>query len=204
MFSDKKANVFWVFILALIITLNVIGFLDNIGATLGFSNLLRIILWLGIYLMVYLGFYTSGFINLRLQAKFKEVYKNRFDKNTIETRQVEVFQDSFTIKPFRQNYDAKISIKPRLDKFEIVTIDNNLILLGQVYDFGIFRRHIRPILIAFDDKHNTKLKYTVKPVIKDAGITEDGFRIRFKKSIYGIKKLMIKDLIDIKSVILKK
>ena len=129
-----------------------------------------------------------------MQKRFIDIYKDKIRSKSINL--VEIYQDSFTIKPFRQNYDAKINIKPRLDTYTVCCLGDNLVLLGQVYDFGIFRRHLRPIYLILKPAKTETLKYVSAPKIHECKFNDNGLLIRFEKSIKGINMLIIKDFIN--------
>jgi hypothetical protein len=145
---------------------------------------------LGIFFVIFIGYNSISYVNFRIQQKFKCDNKRLIE--LYKFNDVEIYQDSYTIKPFRQNYDARINIKPRIDKFEILKVKNSLILLGQVSEMGLFRVHLRPILIDYQDTDLT-FQRTIKPKILEAVLKDSDLIIRFEKSIKGINTLIIKN-----------
>lgn len=188
---------YWISILAIISIFPIIFFF-----TIGFRELsiwesLRLLRSLSIFIFIYLGFYTSGYIKYRLQERFEKYYNSMFD--SIASLPVLIFQDKLIIKPHKTNYEAKINVEPRLDNYKVCRIDNTLVILGKVYDLGIFRRHMRPIQINMANSEVDKLKYVLKPKIRDLFYDENDLVITFERSINEINKLILKDFKSIYS-----
>lgn len=146
LFSDKEARPIWCFILIGLTVLSCLSFAlyrqkNDIHEfeLIGLMNF-----WsLGILTIIFIGFYTTSYLNYKGQLSIKRnITENRF-----ENVEVEVYQDSFTVKPIKQNYDAKINISPKVEIFEIYLASEYFLLLGCVREFGLFRMHLKPLLI---------------------------------------------------------
>ena len=192
-FSDKKAAIYWIFILIALLIFPLIGLIgmSNSLPDLTYKDYLIIFKYIILYLVIYLGFYTSGYIKYKQQQRFINYYNLKIDRISTET--VEIYHDKVIVKTFRQNYDAKIPVKPRFDKYKICMINRSLIILGQVYDLGIFRRHMRPIQVDLEDTNLDKFRFTSNPRINLIDFKDNDLIIRFEKSINEINKLIIKD-----------
>ena len=194
LFSDKKASLYWIIIFLGLIILTGLTYLIKKSVPDYYDQDYRTITvftMLILTIIIYIWFYTSGYINLKLQNRFKELNKNTFQEYRIVD--VELHQNSFTIKPFRQNYDARINIKPRLDRFEMIKINSLIYLLGQVYEMGLFRKHLKPILILTDTKKTGITKKILMPKIQEISKDNNNLITRFDKSLKGINTLIIKD-----------
>ena len=191
-FSDKKAAIYWILILLGLLFASLLQFTTNSArdASERYSDIWSFI-FLFIHGFIFIGFYTMSFFKYKLQHRFLTLYDKKIDKNS--NNLVEIYQDSFSFKNFRQNVDVKMNIKPRLDRFSICTFGKNLVLLGQVYDLGIFRRHLKPIYILLAPTEKEKLKYVLEPRIGEYHQSNDELTIRFKNNVDGINKLVIKD-----------
>lgn len=193
-FSDKNAATYWIGILLVLIIYTLPSILvryNQIESTI--NNYIWNFTTIIIYIAIFIGFYTSGYINYRIQQNFKATYKDKIENKTNISVQVEIYQESFKITPLKQNHEAKINIKPRLDTFNLCKVGDNLILLGQVYDLGIFRRHLKPILISLNPASFSGILGVLKPRFHELESTESGLFIIFDESVCGIKKLLIKD-----------
>ena len=191
-FSDKKAAIYWISILVIIL---IIPFLISVSFAIngeieiwGLVNVFRYFI---IYIIIYIGFYTSGYLNYKLQGRFENYYASIIENKAIYW--VEIYQEKFTIKPYRVNYDAKIEVRPRMDSFNICKINQSLVILGFVYDYGIFKRHMRPIQIDLDKSGGQELRFVSKSKIRVLEYLDSDLVIKFKKSINSINKLIIKD-----------
>lgn len=112
-----------------------------------------------VVIFAYVLFYTFSFINYRIQQTFIKKYADLIPKDSVRQVNIELTQSSYTMTAFRTNYYAKINPKSKLDTYTIFLINNNLGILGQIYDFGIFRRHLRPMIIPLTGQsilHNNK------------------------------------------------
>lgn len=194
-FSDTKSRVYWIVILILIIFISIFKYFISINnnSIPDFENYFQMYFYFLIFLIIYIGFYTSSYFIYKIQNRFTCYYKSRIDTNSIYS--VLINQDKFTIKTLYQSYDAKISVPMRKDNYQICKIDDSLIILGQVYDLGIFKRHMRPLQIDLNNSTNEKLKFAIKPFISEIKMENNDLEIKFGNSINGINKLVIIDYI---------
>ena len=192
-FSDKKSRVYWIIILILITFLTILRgiILLNNNSNFDFLDYFQLSSYFIIFFIIYVGFYTSSYFVYKTQIKFTNHYKSRIENNSIYG--VLINQDKFTIKPLYQSYDVKISVPLRKDNYQICKISDSLIFLGQVYDFGVFMRHMRPLQIDLNTSTNEKLKFAIKPFISDIKINNNDLEIKFKNSVNGINKLVVID-----------
>jgi len=143
-------------------------------------------------IIVFLGFYSAGYLNLKRQEWFLKEYSNLVDSNSIKEIEVVLFQASYTMKPLRHNYDAKINPKPKKDNIKVFQFDNNIGILGQTYDFGVFKRHIKPIIISLNENVN-QYEYAITPRISSINHLDNDIEIAFERSVFGINKIKLKD-----------
>lgn len=136
-------------------------------------------------------YYSNSFFNLMIQRKFIEKNPNL----KFRELSVELCQSQSQTSSLGRNFYVNIKPKPTVENY-IIGIDNNTIaILGKTYDFGIFRHHMKPIVIYRKD--NLKMKkerwvsYPKKYRIYE---TENILEIEFLKSSNGISKLTIKGL----------
>lgn len=192
-FSDKKSRVYWIIILILITFLTILRgiILLNNNSNFSFWDYFQLSFYFIIFLIIYVGFYTISYLTYKIQKRFTDYYKSRIENNSIY--EVLINQDKFTIKPLYQSYDVKVSVPLRKDYYQICKIGDSLIILGQVYDFGTFKRHMRPLQIDLNNSTNDRLKFAIKPSIYDIKINDNDLEIKFKKSASSINKLVIKD-----------
>lgn len=194
LFSDKGSAITWISVLIGILIFTGIYYIMRISVPENYDENYRSIfglIILGIYIVIFIGFYLMSYVNYILQFRFKEKYSKIINK--IHTVRVEIHQDSFTIKPFRQNYDAVINVKPKLDSFELILIDDFEFLIGQVSEMGIFRYHLRPILIKKGKADLNDFSWIVSPKIKDIEPLLNDIVIKFKRSYKGINTLILKE-----------
>jgi hypothetical protein len=133
-------------------------------------------------------------MNYKMQWLFLNKYSPLINKDSIQQKEVLLYFEKVTMKTFRGNYDAPISIKHKSAVFTVFKMEDYIGILGYTYDFGILRWHIRPLLI--DLKGETSpgsLKYgRIIQVNSIANIGAD-LEIKFSSAIYGINKLIIND-----------
>jgi hypothetical protein len=192
-FSDKKSRVYWIIVLILITFLTFLRavILLNNNSNFDFLDYFQLSFYFIIFFIIYVGFYTSSYFAYKTQYRFTDYYKSRIERKSIFS--VLINQDKFTIKPLFQSYDVKVSIPLRKDNYQICKIGDSLIILGQVYDFGTFMRHMRPLQINLSNSTNDRLKFAIKPFISDMKINNNDLEIKFKNSVNGINKLVIID-----------
>jgi len=194
-FSDKKSRVYWIVILILITFLTILEaiILLNNNSDLVFWDYFQLSFYFIIFLIIYVGVYTSSYFTYKIQERFTDYYKSRIESDLVH--EVLINQDKFTIKPLYQSYDVKVSVRVRKDYYRICKIGDSLIILGNVYDFGTFKRHIRPLQIDLNNSTNDRFKFAIKPSLYDIKINDKDLEIKFKKSVSSINKLVIKDFI---------
>ncbi len=192
-FSDKKASVYWISLLMILLIFHIINLIVNFDVFSKFSigDFVKLYKDVIIYSIIYIGFYTSGYLNFRLQKQFEYYYNSKIDIKSL--KEVEIYQESFALKPLGSNHNAKINIKPRLDSFIIFKIDEILVVFGKTYDFGIFRRHIEPFQINLSNERIDKLKFVSKPKISELEVIDNNLIIKFKEGYNSINKLIIKE-----------
>lgn len=192
-FSDKKSRIYWIVIFILIAFLTAMRaiILFNSNSYFDFSHYVELSLYFILFLFIYIGYYTSSYFEYKTHYTFKAYHKSKIDKITKCT--VLINQDKFTIKPLYQSNDVKISVPLIQDSFQICKIDDSLIIFGQVYDFGTFKRHIKPLQIDLKHSTDSRLKHAFKPYVSDIKISHNDLEIKFKNSINGINKLVIID-----------
>lgn len=134
----------------------------------------------------YFGFYCSSYYNLYKQKKFIKVNSKSF-KN-IETKSIVLFQRSFTMQPYRMSYPAKINIKPREVNYKFIDINNNIIMLGYVYDLGKFKRYLKPLIFIEDSKILPGVKH-VKKIKVRIDFNSKAYHIYFINGEFGINKV---------------
>ncbi len=193
LFSDKKAFIYWIWLVIWITIVTLIRVMKdwNYYNNYGFQNYFNVFFYISFILVLYIGYYTSGYLKYKLQEKFRTIYKSTILHESLYD--VEIYQDKVRVKAFLQSGDIKLSLPHKKDYFQICKIDNSIIILGHVYDLGILKRHISPIQIDLDNTAVNKLKFTIKPDISDLVYNNRNLEIKFKKNISQINKLIIKD-----------
>jgi hypothetical protein len=191
-FSDRKTFVYWTMLFIILFIYSWISIVTNYET--------RKPDWIGpldfihpfLVITVFLGFYSAGYLNLKRQEWFLKKYSNLVDSNSIKEIEIILFQASYTLKPLRHNYDAKINPKPKTDKFKIFQVENNIGLLGQTYDFGVFKRHIKPIIISLNGNVNLRqFEFAITPRISSINHLENDIEITFESSVFGINKIKL-------------
>jgi len=193
-FSDANARTHW------IIYYSTIGLLSFVGyIVLLFGNQLNEVSVFGltINLIIIFAFplyYSYSYFNYRIQQRFLTNNTNIIRNDSIRNYEVELQQESFSVTTLIKNYTVKINPKVLIDKYTICKLDKTIVLLGQVYDFNIFRQHIRPIIIALDKNPILeKVRWCIFPKEYDVHREEKDLVISFTKNLNGISKLTIKN-----------
>ena len=81
LFSDKKASLYWIIIFLGLIILTGLAYLIKKSVPDYYDqdySMISVFTMLILTIIIYIGFYTSGYINLKLQYRFKELNKNTF------------------------------------------------------------------------------------------------------------------------------
>lgn len=191
LFSDKKAGIYWIFIFLTIVFFTILNLMivyDDLWK-FRFGDYLQLYSYFILFFIIYIGFYTSGFMAYRLQNKFTDFHHSMIKRNS--DYEVLISQDRFTIKPLYQSNDVKLSIPLRKDLYQLCTIGDSLIILGHVYDLGVFRRHLKPLQIDLNNSGNKLLTYAKKPKGYEVRHTINNLEINFSKSVSGINTLTI-------------
>ncbi len=192
LFSDKGAKVTWIFIFVVLLLVSSISLSIHFAKTrsIDFNMNTLINFWhLAVFVIIYFGFYTSSFVNYKKQVS----YLKKISTNEIEEVEVEVFQSSFIIKPTRQNFDAKINVTPKIEKFKLYIKSEYFLLFGVVREFGLFRMHMKPLLISTS---NSKEKIHTKKLNTSKLEIENNNTVVYLKDHYkSISKLVVKNRI---------
>lgn len=194
LFSDKKARIYWVVIFFAAIILTVSTFISHYSPENSIYTVIFDFAYLLLLCIIYIGFYTYGYLNYNKQRLFLNKYQHLIFKDSIQQKDVLLYFEKVTMKTFRGNYDAPISIKHKSAVFTVFKIKDYIGILGYTYDFGILRWHIRPLLIDLKGETSPQsLKYA--RIIKVNSIANIGanLEIKFSSAIYGINKLIIND-----------
>jgi hypothetical protein len=142
-FLDKKSKIYWISMFVFISFLSIVNYMmhgKEEDASLVFFTVPLLTL-----VIIYFGFYLTSFWKYQKQLKYRKWIEEKLNLGLFLTKKVELFLDSFTLKPPMLNYDALIKIKTKSVSFEILEIENCFLILGYVFDFGIFKRHLRPL-----------------------------------------------------------
>ena len=85
-----------------------------------------------ISLVIIVGYYLTSYYN---SLAYRDLLR-KLNRKSINFKngnvKVEVYQSSFRIKPIRNNYEATIHIKPKIDFFNYIYTGSSLILFAQV------------------------------------------------------------------------
>jgi hypothetical protein len=186
----KKALNYWIalFFLAFIISILKMFVFKNVS-----GSVLNHFYFPGLLLVVFFGYHSLNYLVYKKQLKFKEIYKSNIVDSSHKKIQVEIFQVSFSIKLFKNNQEAKINIKPYLEEFETFKIGEDIILIGQVNDFGIFRRPLKPLIIKIGKNSIEYNEFSLIPKIFNLELDNKDLKIVFEKSTEGIKMLILKN-----------
>jgi hypothetical protein len=142
-------------------------------------------------LVIYFGFYLSSFRTLQKQLKYRRWVEEELRSGIFITKNVEIFQGSYSLKPPMQNYDAPINIKPRTETFDVLETKYTILILGYVFDFGIFKRHISPLVIS-ENKNMEFLKNGAVLIERfEMERQNNQVNIKFEKPYKGLKKMII-------------
>lgn len=188
LYSDRKSGIYWISIFGFVLFLSVFNFIMN-GEE---KDAVLILFFVPILtlLVIYLGFYLSGFRMFQKQRKYRRWIESEMRAGSFITKKVEVFLNSYSLKPPMQNYDAPINIKPKTVTFDVLETKDSILILGYVFDFGIFKRHITPLVIS-ENKN--------KEFLKKGAVLIERFKmekqnnqisIKFEKPYKGIKKMI--------------
>lgn len=186
--SDRKSSIYWIaiFIFSLFISLCAL-LITTQSADTAYSIYLYIP---GVIVIIYFGFYLNGYLTYKQQQRFKNYVESELKLGKFISEEMYIGYNTFTMKALsKQGYDATINIGERTITFEILELDDTLILLGSVNALGTFKHHIKPIVITTSRSYMFQdiQVYLPEKVEKIEGEGEE--TILFKKSIEGIKYL---------------
>jgi len=189
---------YWIFYYSLLLLIIIGTFLAN-----GISLLFRTssIFDIAIYFVVLFPFiilYSSSYANYRHQLTFLRKYSDRIKKDSIQKVPVELHMtSSFWRVPITGSF-AQITSKIRHDTFTLIQIDNNIGILGQTYDLGLFRRHFKPIILPITDNFKN-IGYSNCSTLYEVEISRevDDLIIIFNNMPHGIKKLKLNNWFQI-------
>lgn len=185
--SDKKSKIYWISIFVFISILSLVNYIMN-GKEEDARPILFIVPLLTL-VIIFFGFYLTSFLKYQKQLKYRKWIEEKLDVGLFLTKNVELFLDSFTVKPPMQNCDAIIKIKTKSVSFEVLEIEDSFLILGYTFDFGIFKRHLRPLVVS---------KISDKTLLKEGAILRSEFeivklsnqvKINLEKSFAGIRSL---------------
>ena len=193
-FSDRKAFAFW-FILFFGVFIHswlsiILHYETRKPNWIGISDFMLCF----IVIIVFICFYTGGYFNLKKHEKFLRKYSNLINTNSIHEIDVIVHRNKYTAKPLKSNRGIMIKPKPKNDRFKAFLFEDNIGILGQTFDLGVFRRHIKPIIISLNDYENNKrYRFAKTPKISSINHIDNDLEIIFKSSVYGIRKVLLKE-----------
>ena len=194
LFSDKKANKYWIFhysALTIMIIMVLIFNERNVEpeATSLAEKIFPILVGFFV-IFIFPLYYTYSFFNLMIQKTFVKNNPNlKFRELTVE-----LCQSRYQTSTLSRNFYVNIKPEPTVDNFTIGIDNDTIAILGKTYDFGIFRQHLKPMVIG--RKENVKMKkkkWICYPKNFKLNETENILEIEFAKSSNGISKLTIKD-----------
>lgn len=199
LFSDRKALPFWAFIFVIIFCYHglqvIMEYSKENGLILKFLNFHLFI----IFFVVFIGFYLGSYWNYMSFKRFKKYLDKKQIKYTLGNSNVEIFQSSFTVKPLKFNHDAEINIKPKFEIFRYIKTETTLVLFGQIYEFGLFRKHLKPFGISLDNRETKETNFQINTIkTNEVHKVEKDIIISFKRNKNGLYKLK---LLNIEGVI---
>ena len=191
LYSERKSGIYWITIFGFILCFSVINFMTNVNE----KDAVLILFFVPILtlLVIYFGFYLSGFLTFQKQMKYRRWVEEELRTGTFITKNVEIVLNSFSLKPPMQNYDAPINIKPKTVTFDVLETKDTILILGYVFDFGIFKRHITPLVIS-ENKNKEFLKKGAVLIERfEMEKQNNQISIKFEKPYKGIKKMIIRN-----------
>ena len=191
LYSDRKSGIYWISIFGFVLFLSVFNFMMN-GEE---KDAVLILFFVPILtlLVIYLGFYLSGFRMFQKQMKYRRWIEEEMIAGSFITKKVEVFLNSYSLKPPMQNYVAPINLKQKTVTFDVLETKDTILILGYVFDFGIFKRHITPLVIS-ENKNKEFLKKGAVLIERfEMEKQNNQISIKFEKPYKGIKKIIIRN-----------
>lgn len=144
-------------------------------------------------LVIYCGFYLAGFLMFQKQLKYRRWVEEEMRSGIFITKNVEIFKSSYLLKPPMQNYDAPINIKPRPVTFDVLETKDSILILGYVFDFDIFKRHISPLVISKNKNMEFRKNGAVFIERFEMERQNNQVSIKFEKPYKGLKKMIIRN-----------
>lgn len=189
--SDRKSGIYWISIFVFTLCLSVINFMMN-GEEKD-AVLISFFVPILTLLVIYFGFYLTGFRMFQKQLKYRMWIEEEMRSGIFITKNVEIFKSSYSLKPPMQNYDVPINIKPRTETFDVLETKDTILILGYVFDFDIFKRHISPLVIS-ENKNKEFLKNGAVFIERfEMERQNNQVSIKFEKPYKGINKMIIRD-----------
>ena len=194
-FSDRKAFQFWIPFYVFIIIYVIVFITGHSRAELTNEELIDSIYPLFILSFSFLSFfifYTAGYLNLKRQEKFLVEYSKQIDNDSIQKREIEIYRSNYNVNGFKTNWQATIKPKPKLESFTVFEMENKIGIFGCIYEFGLFRRELRPILIDTKNYENpVKYRFALNPKISSINWVDNDMEIVFSRSSFGIWKIKL-------------
>jgi hypothetical protein len=187
LFSDKKAKIYWsvyyTVLIALLIPVVIFGnFLFVLREMSVFNIFTNVFLYFSFIL-----FYSYSYYFYRLQEKVLSLYPQGTSKEIL----VEITEESYNIRTIA-NHDITINPRKKVQRFKFLKLDKQYILLGQIYHFGIFRQHIRPLTFTVEKNSTAKSPPHCKIIANELiEIKDNKLVIKNRKSSYGIMSIEI-------------
>jgi len=139
--------------------------------------------------IIFFGFYLTSFLKYQKQLKYRKWIEEKLNVGLFRTKNVELFLDSFSLKPPMQNYDAIVKIKTKSVSFEVLEIEDSFLILGYTFDFGIFKRHLKPLVISKIYNKSLLRKGAILRSEFDVVKLSNQVKINLEKSFAGIRSL---------------
>lgn len=195
-FSDKRAFKFWIpfyllFVIPYVVVF-IIGQSKDVYEIVPIGELIYPLFILLFSFLSFFIFYTAGYLNLKRQKRFLKEYSMQIDNGSIQERDIEIFRSSYNVNGFKTNWQATIKPKSKLETFTVFELENKIGIFGRIYEFGLFRRELRPILIDVENYDNpVKYKFALNPKISTINWVDNDMEIIFERSSLGIRKVKL-------------
>jgi len=192
LFSDKKALPYWLAMFILAILFSPVGLIQEITTGVsGIAIFLRILMYPAIEGILFIGFYSSGYLNYKKQQRFKQRVEGPLRLGIFSMASVEVFQDNFSITGIKTNYSASFEVKPWKAEFECLETNEAIIILPYVFDLGMFKRHIKPLVINKMEENCKAFRKAIYPEVMELTKKEGRTTALFYKSVETIKQIVV-------------
>lgn len=190
-YSDRKALKYWIAIFSIVLFIAVLALLIT-NQSNDSDYKFNLYLYLPVaFILVFICFYLTGYWTYLRQQKFKTYIESELKLGRLKSTDIDIGYGNIFVKLFnKQGYEAMISIGNKSVPFEILDVNGLIILLGFVYDLGIFKRHIKPIAISNMKEYRFAWKYVLYPENVEIIESDGKTIITFEKNIEGIKYLI--------------